>query len=112
MRIFFFLFLVFCQIGEVAATEGPRAFFGFVTHYERTSSGRGEVLIQQVVPSSPAQRAGLSAGDRIVAFNDVGFYFADEYQYMRSLGVFESGRKLVLTIHRGGREFKVELVPE
>jgi S1-C subfamily serine protease len=83
-----------------------------VTHYERTSSDRGEVLVQQIVPGGPAQRAGLAPGDRIVAFNDVAFDFADEYQYMRSLGVFESGRKLVLTIDRGGRELKVELVPE
>jgi hypothetical protein len=112
MRIFFFLSLVFCQVGVVAATEGPRAFFGFVTHYERTSSGRGEVLVLQIVPGGPAQRAGLAPGDRIVAFNNVAFDFADEYQYMCSLGVFESGRKLVLTVDRGGREFKVELVPE
>ncbi len=96
----------------VSAAEGPRAFFGWVTHYDTSSSGRGEVLVRQIVPKGPAERAGLLPGDRVVAFNGVDFSFANEYEYMRALGVFESGRKLRLTLLRKGQEREAELVPE
>ena len=95
-----------------AEPEGPRAFFGFVTHYETSAAGRGEVKVLQVVPGGPAERAGLRAGDVIVAFNGVAFRFADEYEYMRSLAVFESGRELKLAIERGGRKVEAPIVPE
>lgn len=109
-----FFFLIGCLIlaFNAAGAEGPRAFFGFVTHYETSASGQGAVLVRSVVPSGPAERAGLRAGDRIVAFNGVTFTFADEYQYMRSLEVFESGRKLTLTVDRGGQKMLAELTPE
>lgn len=101
-----------CFVFGTSAAEGPRAFFGFATHYETPSSGRGEALVRQVVLGSPAERAGLQPGDRVVAFNGVGFSFADEYQFMQGLGVFESGKKLTLTLLRHGKELDVDLLPE
>ncbi len=95
-----------------AEAEGPRAFFGFVTHYETSAAGRGEVKVLQVVPGGPAERGGLAKGDVIVAFGGVPFRFADEYEYMRSLAVFESGRELKLTVERGSKKVEAAIVPE
>lgn len=94
-----------------AETEGPRAFFGFVTHYENSAAGRGEVKVLQVAPDGPAARGGLRAGDVIVAFNGVAFRFADEYEYMRSLSVFESGREVKLAVERNGSPAEAKLTP-
>jgi hypothetical protein len=107
-------FVVTCLLllsGVSAAGEGPRASFGFTTHYQTSAAGRGEVLVRQVVPGGPAERAGIERGDLIVAFDGAGFRFANEYEFMRSLEAFEHGRKLNLTLVRAGRELLVPLEP-
>ena len=108
---FLALSLVLSALTLSALAEGPRAFWGFVTHYETSAAGRGEVHVKQVVPGSPADRAGVLAGDHILAFNGVTFVFPDEYEYMKALAVFEKGRPVKLTLLRNGRELQLELVP-
>ncbi len=59
------------------------------------------VKILHAMPGSPAQRAGLRAGDEIVAINgkDVGTNVSGAINHMRGT----SGSTVTLTIHRAGK---------
>ncbi|MGH7501025.1 MAG: PDZ domain-containing protein [Longimicrobiales bacterium] len=62
---------------------------------------RETLVVQEVVGGSPAQRAGVQAGDTLVAVNDIR---ATE-QLMGSLGAsLEPGDEVRLKVRRGGRE--------
>lgn len=60
---------------EIADRQGNKAGIGVQVSYDSENS---EILIQLVIPGSPAQKAGLLSGDRIVAvdgkrLSDVGY---------------------------------------
>ncbi len=59
--------------------------------------------------SSPAARAGLQSGDRIVAIDGRP---VEKFQDILERISVASGERLTLTVQRGGRSFAVELVPE
>jgi len=80
------------------------------------SSAEG-VVVAQVRPRSPAARAGLLAGDRLVAINGVpirdsiDFHFGAAEERL-SIELERHGRAEALTIHRQeGRDLGVELLP-
>lgn len=55
------------QAGE--ATPAPkRRFFGIGVGFQRSGNAQG-IALEQVVPASPAERAGLAAGTVIVEIN-------------------------------------------
>jgi regulator of sigma E protease len=62
-----------------------------------------------VMPGDPAERAGLKAGDKVVAVN--GERVAFRSQLIEAIGRNE-GHSLDLTILREGRELHVEVTPE
>jgi S1-C subfamily serine protease len=75
-----------------------------------SASKDGMVLVQQVLPGSPAASVGLQAGDEIVGLNDdrkLSFI-----AYMKAMANFEPGDEIKLQVIRAGqqREFTLTLM--
>ncbi|OGO28256.1 MAG: hypothetical protein A2W33_10030 [Chloroflexi bacterium RBG_16_52_11] len=68
----------------------------------------GKVQIQQVVPGSPAESAGLQVNDFIVKVNDLDVADADKLHEEIYANL---GKPVKLTIQRGERNLEVTLVP-
>lgn len=64
--------------------------------------------IAGVVPGSPAQRAGLLAGDRVVMIN--GIPVDDARQIHELIGVRRVGERVVVRVSRDGELFEVGVV--
>ncbi len=70
-------------------------------------NGKG-VKIGGLVPSSPAEKAGLQKGDVIKKFN--GETVANLRDYSNLLKKHQPGDKVVLTVERNGKTINVELI--
>ncbi len=68
-----------------------------------------EAVVRQLVPGSPAAKAGLEPGDRIVAVN--GEPVAQFYDLIRLISP-HPGEPVTLTVRRDGKTLEIELVPE
>lgn len=66
-------------------------------------------VLARVLPGSPAERAGLKAGDRIVAIE--GRPVRDWQEVVEAVQS-SPGRPLRLLVERRGEQFEVEVVPE
>ncbi|MGQ0793814.1 MAG: RIP metalloprotease RseP [Deltaproteobacteria bacterium] len=76
------------------------------------SVGLGETLeakIDSVVPGTPAERAGVAAGDKIVAID--GAPVSDWYA-MASLIRKKTGEEVSVTIERAGERVELKITPE
>jgi aminopeptidase YwaD len=89
-----------------ARPRGGRVRLGIIPEYTDDNKG---VLLQGVSPGSPAEKAGLKAGDRIIAIN--GKRVENIEQLMALYGELEPGKAAELTILRNGQELKVQIVP-
>jgi S1-C subfamily serine protease len=63
-----------------------------------------------VRPGSPAERAGLKAGDFIVKLGSVPI--KNVYDYTYALGELKAGEEIDVHIRREGREMTVKLTPD
>lgn len=107
----FFVPLAFLSLGiadaaaQVARTApGARGWLGVsysVTMIRSNGASRESLVIQEVVGGSPAQRAGVEAGDTILAVNDIRA--TDDL--MRSLSSsLAPGDEVRLRVRRDGRD--------
>lgn len=91
----------------------PRSFFGFgVRSLKRSGYERG-VLVSSVIRGSPAAKAGLEAGDRIVAIDGQVLTVAEPEQvppFLRALTERKIGAAMAVTLLRNGDERKATLV--
>ena len=70
----------------------------------------GALLIERVVPGSPAQDAGLRPGDRITALNDVSYLSADRRSLKEAYKAMVAGSTITYTIERAGEELRVDVL--
>lgn len=83
---------------------------GSVTRYEMGYAGfRGKILTQVrlVTADSPAEKAGLRAGDVIAAIDGEPIYF---YSFIPAIEK-NAGREVVLTVDRGGERLDLAVTP-
>ena len=69
----------------------------------------GKAMIVKVFYSSPAEKAGLQAGDAILKVDGIDIVYADTEQ-IRSLVLGIEGTEVVLTIERGTEVFDVTVI--
>jgi len=67
------------------------------------------VAIMSVVPGSPAQKAGLLAGDCIISLDDRAVASVDDI--FRFLGDWPAGKSVVIDFYRGKERLKATAYP-
>lgn len=86
---------------------GFRVYLGTVPSYSDQNDG---LKLDGVRPGSPAERAGLLAGDVIVKLGSVPI--KNVYDYTYALGEVKAGEEIEVIIRRGGREMTLKITPE
>jgi aminopeptidase YwaD len=88
-------------------TGGFRVYLGTIPNYADSTDG---VLIDGVRDDSPASKAGLKAGDRIVKIGNRDV--KNVYDYTFSLGEMKAGQEYVVEVMRAGEKLSLKIVPE
>lgn len=88
-------------------TGGFRVYLGTIPNYADSNDG---LLIDGVREASPAEKAGLKAGDKIVKIGtrDV----KNVYDYTYALGEMKAGQEYVIEVLRGGERLTLKLTPQ
>ncbi len=96
----------------VAKTEstgrstGFRVYLGTIPNYADSNDG---LLLDGVRDDSPAAKAGLKAGDRIVKL--AGREIKNVYDYTYALGEMKAGEEYEIEVLRGTERLKLKLTP-
>lgn len=88
-------------------TGGFRVYLGTIPNYADSNNG---LLIDGVRDDSPAAKAGLKAGDRIVRIGDTDI--KNVYDYTHALGEMKAGEEYVIEVVRGTEKLTLKLKPE
>ncbi len=100
---------VWGRIATVAA--GP--IFNFILAFFLTlilfgMSGVNKPTVSEIVPDSPAESAGLEAGDVITRINRNRVHFFDE---ISSELMFQAGEPVLVSYQRDGKEYSTTILP-
>jgi Zn-dependent M28 family amino/carboxypeptidase len=88
-------------------TGGFRVYLGTIPNYSDSNNG---LVIDGVRENSPAAKAGLKAGDRIVK---IGTHeIKNVYDYTAALGEMRAGEEYVVEVVRGTEKLTLKLTPE
>ncbi|GAB4313002.1 MAG: hypothetical protein Kow0059_03930 [Candidatus Sumerlaeia bacterium] len=100
----------------IARGEVTRAFTGlFLQPLLKEAQDAGGALVATVLKDSPAGRAGLRSGDRLLAVNEnpLTVRFAEQLPVANLiLASLPIGEPATLTVQRDGREIRFEIIPE
>jgi peptidase M28-like protein/PDZ domain-containing protein len=88
-------------------TGGFRVYLGTIPNYADTDNG---MLLDGVRDDSPAAKAGLKAGDRIVKIGNRDV--KNVYDYTYALGEMKAGQEYVFEVMRGGEKLTLRVTPE
>ena len=88
-------------------TGGFRVYLGTIPNYADSSNG---MLLDGVRDDSPAAKAGLKAGDRIVKIGDRDV--KNVYDYTYALGEMKAGQEYVFEVMRGSEKLTLRVTPE
>ncbi|MFN3690949.1 MAG: M20/M25/M40 family metallo-hydrolase, partial [Fimbriimonadales bacterium] len=91
---------------EQGARRGFRVRIGLIPSYSEQEG----VLLDGVAPGSPAEKAGLRAGDRIVAV--MGQRVKNIEELTSLYDKMEAGKPVEFTVIREGKEIQVQVTPE
>jgi hypothetical protein len=97
-------------VAKVAATgrsTGFRVYLGTIPNYGDSSDG---MLLDGVRDDSPAAKAGLKAGDKIVKM--AGREVTNVYDYTAALGEMKGGTEYEVEIVRAGQRMTLKITPE
>ena len=71
-----------------------------------------QVVVTQVAPASPAQRAGLQVGDVLEQLNGKPLMGSSARTFFGAMGDIEPGDKVALVVRRAGKPVTLVLVAE
>lgn len=99
--VFLIVFAVPVNSAQVIAEKAnAQPYLGvMVAPMERGEPG---ILIREVTPDSPAAKAGIQVGDRVLKINDKDI--ANVQSFMQTIASSKPNDKLTLHINRGGQE--------
>src|SRR5215470_17723972 len=86
---------------------GFRVYLGTVPNYAESNDG---MLLDAVRDDSPAAKAGLKAGDKIVKL--AGREIKNVYDYTFALGEMKPDQEYEVEVARGGETLKMKLTPQ
>jgi len=117
-RIWTAVLLIFSPLGILAKepaqgtkAENRRGAVGYRAYYEFYGEEKpGRFRIHSTTPGGPADKAGLQEGDLIIAFNGVGFRFADELERLEAFDWISIGDTVELTVLRDAKTLILELI--
>ena len=89
------------------AGRGFRVYLGTVPNYSDQSDG---MKLDGVRPGSPAEKAGMRAGDFVVKLGKMPI--KNVYDYTYALGEMRGGEEIEAVIRRDGKEMTVKITPE
>jgi len=87
--------------------RGFRVYLGTVPNYSDQSDG---LKLDGVRPGSPAEKAGLRAGDIVVKLGKMPI--KNVYDYTYALGEMRGGEEVEAVIRRDGKELTLKITPE
>ena len=87
-------------------TGGFRVYLGTIPNY---GEGTGGLLIDGVREGSPAEKAGIKAGDRIVKIGEREV--KNVYDYTFALGEMKAGQEYVFEVTRGTEKLSLKVTP-
>ncbi len=90
--------------GSGSPSAGLKAFVGGIPDYSEEIAG---VKLSGIMPGSPAERAGLLAGDVIVRFGEKEI--RNIYDYTYALGEKKPGDRVVLVVKREGKDVSLDV---
>jgi aminopeptidase YwaD len=103
--------LAFTKVKTENTNQGRRGGFrvslGTVPNYAEQSDG---LKLDGVRPASPAEKAGLKAGDVIIKL--AAFTIKNVYDYTAALGELKPDEQIDVVIRRDGKEMTLKLTPE
>jgi Zn-dependent M28 family amino/carboxypeptidase len=88
-------------------TGGFRVYLGTIPNYADSNNG---LLLDGVRDDSPAAKAGLKAGDRIVKIGTREV--KNVYDYTYALGEMKAGQEYVVEVMRGSEKLTLKITPE
>lgn len=88
-------------------TGGFRVYLGTIPNYGETNDG---LLLDGVRDNSPAAKAGLKGGDRIVKM--AGHDVKNVYDYTYALGEMKAGQEYEVELVRDGQRMTLRITPE
>jgi Zn-dependent M28 family amino/carboxypeptidase len=86
--------------------SGFRVYLGTIPNYADSTDG---LLLDGVRDDSPAARAGIKAGDKIVKL--AGRDVRNVYDYTYALGEMKAGQEYEVELMRGGQRIKLKITP-
>src|SRR4030095_16744222 len=87
-------------------TGGFRVYLGTIPNYADSSNG---MLLDGVRDDSPAAKAGLKAGDKIVKL--AGRDVRNVYDYTYALGEMKAGQEYEVELMRAGERITLKITP-
>jgi aminopeptidase YwaD len=94
------------KVANTGRSTGFRVYLGTIPNYSDSNDG---LLLDGVRDDSPAAKAGLKAGDRIVKL--AGKDIRNVYDYTYALGEMKAGQEYDVEIVRGSERLTLKLTP-
>jgi aminopeptidase YwaD len=95
------------QVPATGRSTGFRVYLGTIPNYADSSDG---LLLDGVRDGSPAAKAGLKAGDKIVKM--AGKEVKNVYDYTHALSEMKGGEEYVVEIVRAAQRLTLKITPE
>jgi aminopeptidase YwaD len=86
---------------------GFRVYLGTIPNYADSNDG---LMLDGVRDDSPAAKAGLKAGDKIVRIGNRDV--KNEYDYTYALGEMKAGQEYVVEVKRGSEKLTLKITPQ
>lgn len=95
------------KVEQKPTGRGFRVYLGTVPNYSDQNEG---LKLDGVRPGSPAEKAGLKAGDVVIKLGKLPI--KNVYDYTYALGEMRGGEEVEAVIKRDGKEMTVKITPE